>query len=236
MGVAEVPDPVQGADRGNRGEHRELSVDRLAAGKPAHPALDGHRVERKRDVEHDVDAQRPRRDEAVEDRAAVVDPHEPVVLPEVVAEHAGQTGPDRQQGEADPVPGYEAQHPAPPERRRRLPRFSTRSGGDVRPVEQEPGQEEEQRQPDPEGEDQMHPSGVGAQGDPGDESVNGHDCKGGQAPNAVKAGEPRTPGRRLQAWPVRRALVHQRAGRARRPEASRKRLRTRTAVGALADS
>ena len=149
---AERPVRAQDVAIGQRGgrhqrQEGELGDDLPAARQAADRAGHQHRVERQQQVEGDLDAQRPRRGDALQHVVVAVDLAEAVEQPEVAGEHARDAGVDRQHGQRQPVGGHDPQDPPAQVARQRRPAGAVQPRGDERAVEQEARDREEDRHP-----------------------------------------------------------------------------------------
>ena len=142
--LLKTPTRARATPREDR-EDGELGPHPRAGVEASREATDRRHIEGERDVEGELHDEAPRLREPAYERAVktLVVP-QPVQLQEVPRHRPGQPRQEQEDGEGNPVRRIDAQEPAlgvVPDRRRR---GTSGAVGDERPVEQEPGDDEEQ--------------------------------------------------------------------------------------------
>ena len=195
---------IGGAQR-QRGDRQHRRDDQLqsqapgtvsASAEPSH----GRRVDRQERVEGDLDAQGPGGEDSAVERAAAVDLQEQVVAPPVVGEDPTEVGPPGEHGESQPVGGDDAQQAPPGVGPQARPPGAEDLRRQQRPVQQEAGDDEEDRHPDREVAEQRGRPGVGREATE-DGGVGDDDAQRGHRPQRVDEREARVArGRRDDRW------------------------------------
>jgi hypothetical protein len=141
--VARRGDLDRDAAEGHERERSELRPEPCPAARADAHATQRHRPERQQRVEHHLHAQAPGHRDTAADGLLGVDLEEEVVAPPVAAEHADDSGEDRQHGQRHPIGGDDAQDAPARVAHRAGRRDAVRARRHERAVEQEAGDDEE---------------------------------------------------------------------------------------------